>query len=218
MSDLPVLPIAVADLITDTTHMSAEQFGAYVRVLLAMWRNGAELDDDDAGLAQLTGVPLKRWRAMREIVLRPVSIIDGKLFQKRLSKTWDDVQRLRLQRVSAANTRWNRDCGNDASGYANSLRNGYARTTSAYANGMREPCERNAILKEKKITSSFPDAARASENPTVSTAASSATAAKPPAASALPAPASGSAMSTVEASKITPSDGLAEVLKKRGWT
>jgi len=218
MSDLPVLPIAVADLITDTTHMSAEQFGAYVRVLLAMWRNGAELDDDDAGLAQLTGVPLKRWRAMREIVLKPVSVIDGKLFQKRLSKTWDDVQRLRLQRVSAVNARWNRDRANDTSEHAKSLRNGYARITSEPTNGVREPYERNTIIKEKKITSFFPDTARASENPTGSTALSSATAAKPPASSALPAPASGSAMGNVEASKIAPSDGLAEVLKKRGWT
>ena len=36
MAELPVLPIKTDALIADTTHMSAEEMGVYVRLLIAM--------------------------------------------------------------------------------------------------------------------------------------------------------------------------------------
>jgi uncharacterized protein YdaU (DUF1376 family) len=39
MAELPHLPIHTDALIADTTHMTAEVFGAYVRLLMAMWRH-----------------------------------------------------------------------------------------------------------------------------------------------------------------------------------
>ena len=61
MAELPILPVKTDALLADTTHMSAEEFGVYCRLLFVMWRHEARLKDDDevtdAGRARhLTGI------------------------------------------------------------------------------------------------------------------------------------------------------------------
>lgn len=121
MAELPVLPVITAALIADTVHMTAEQFGAYVRILLAMWAHGAELKDNDSELARIAGVTVKRWHIIRDVVLEPVNCTDGMLHQKRLSATWNEVQKLRVKRTGAANERWHRERLRDAHAYANGV-------------------------------------------------------------------------------------------------
>lgn len=116
MAELPVLPLKTDALLADTTHMSAEEFGAYVRILLAMWRHGAKLPDDPVELSRIAGVTPKRWSAISERVCRPMVSGGGFLSQKRLTTTWFEVQELRTKRAEAANRRW----GNkNANGHAN---------------------------------------------------------------------------------------------------
>ena len=56
------MPIYVADLIADTAHLTTVQFGAYVRLLCAMWRSeDGTLSDNPETLARLTGVHAPRW-------------------------------------------------------------------------------------------------------------------------------------------------------------
>ena len=110
MAELEYLPIATAALIADTTHMSAEQFGAYVRLLIAMWRNGARLADDQDELAAIVGMDRREWNRIAVVVLRPMTIAGGVVTQKRLTETWQRVQRTRKMRAVAgsrgAKKRW----------------------------------------------------------------------------------------------------------------
>jgi uncharacterized protein YdaU (DUF1376 family) len=158
MAELPVLPVITAALIADTVHMSAEQFGAYVRILMAMWGNGAELRDNNTELARIAGVSLSRWKTIREVVLGPVTSIDGKLFQKRLSETWDEVQRLRVKRTAASNERWHRERLRNAHAHPNGHARGYASADAyGHASAMQLECNK----KEKdKLTSTFVGTAR----------------------------------------------------------
>lgn len=109
MAELPILPLKTDALIADTSHMTPEEFGAYVRILLAMWRHGARLTDDPKELAQIVGVTPRRWRNIADRVLRPVQRSGGILSQKRLTSTWMEVQAMREKRSTAALKRWNKD-------------------------------------------------------------------------------------------------------------
>src|SRR5262245_63137884 len=106
MAELPRMPVHVAPLLADTTHMSAEEFGAYCRLLLTCWLHGGRLRDDDHELAHIAGVTKGTWRKIAEKVRRPFTSAGGELSQKRLTDTIAEVQELRRKRVHAANTRW----------------------------------------------------------------------------------------------------------------
>lgn len=107
MADLPILPLKTDALLADTTHMSAEEFGAYCRILFVMWRHDAKLPDDPLELARIAGVTAARWQKIGERVTRPLTKAGGIVSQKRLTATWLDVQELRTKRAAAAALRWN---------------------------------------------------------------------------------------------------------------
>jgi uncharacterized protein YdaU (DUF1376 family) len=49
------MPIYVGDLLADTLHLSTEQFGAYMLLLLHQWRKGHYSEDEAAQIARLVG-------------------------------------------------------------------------------------------------------------------------------------------------------------------
>jgi uncharacterized protein YdaU (DUF1376 family) len=119
MAELPVMPLKTDALIADTTHMSAEEMGVYVRLLIAMWRHGAQLPDKPMELARIGGVTLHRWNQISERVMRPMTASGGIVTQKRLSSTWLDVQNMRAKKVAAALKRWEKSNAHAyARGYA----------------------------------------------------------------------------------------------------
>ena len=91
MSQAPMMPVFVDALISDTLELTSEEFGAYLLLLFATWRNnGNPLPDDPRKLARICRCSTTRWNR----VLRP-SLIgffrrddDGFLHQKRLEKEW----------------------------------------------------------------------------------------------------------------------------------
>jgi len=106
MAQHPVLPLYPERLLTDTRHMSAEEFGAYCRILFVMWSQGARLPHDPKQLARIAGVDGPRWRKIAGVVTRPLTIADGQVSQKRLTATWLDVQERRRKQAEAATKRW----------------------------------------------------------------------------------------------------------------
>lgn len=70
MSQLPTMPVGVDRHIADTAHMTNEEAGAYFRLQIFAWRSpGCCLPDDDARFARMLGTSLKRWQALKPIVL-----------------------------------------------------------------------------------------------------------------------------------------------------
>jgi len=91
MSQAPMMPVFVDALLGDTLDLSVEEFGAYLLLLFATWRNnGRPLPDDAPKLARICRCSVPRWNR----VLRPALIgffrrdDDGFLHQKRLEKEW----------------------------------------------------------------------------------------------------------------------------------
>lgn len=94
------MPFFVDAYIADTMHLTTEQHGAYLLLLMAMWRAGGALQGDDVKLARITRLSPKRWQAARPVVLAFFRRSeDGTLTQKRLKKEWEFVLQKSLQNV-----------------------------------------------------------------------------------------------------------------------
>ena len=102
MAELPFLPLATDAYLADTTHLTTEQHGAYLLLLMAAWRNpDCDLPDDEVQLAQICRMSLRSWRAKNAPVLAFFSLKSGRLKQKRLSETREKVKVKRKQRLDA---------------------------------------------------------------------------------------------------------------------
>ena len=106
MAELPRMPVDVAKLLADTSHMAPDEKGAYFCILFTMWLHGGRLRDDEQELARIVGLSVQRWRKIAERVCRPLTFAGGQVSQKRLTATWLDVQALRQKHQDGASKRW----------------------------------------------------------------------------------------------------------------
>ncbi len=66
MSERPFMQLYVSDFIGDTLHLSAEEIGAYMLLLMATWNAGGKLPKDDAKLARVVRLSVKKWRGISD--------------------------------------------------------------------------------------------------------------------------------------------------------
>lgn len=100
MSAAPHLPLFVDAYVADTMHLSTEEHGAYLLLLMSMWRHNGSVPNDDRDLARITGLPLQRWRKTK-VRLMPLLLVEGtSLSQKRLKKEWDYVAGIRAKNAA----------------------------------------------------------------------------------------------------------------------
>lgn len=75
---------STSSYIADTGHLSLAQHGAYVLILMTMWRCGGWIAADERHLANICRTTLKQWRKIAPDVLALLIEKEGKLTQKRL--------------------------------------------------------------------------------------------------------------------------------------
>jgi uncharacterized protein YdaU (DUF1376 family) len=63
------MPLYVADYLADTTHLTLEEHGAYLLLIMHYWRAGG-IPNDDAEIAMICRVTLKRWLGLRPKIAR----------------------------------------------------------------------------------------------------------------------------------------------------
>lgn len=95
MSKAPSFPLFIDAYLADTTHLSTEEHGAYLLLLMAMWRRGGSVPDDDVDNARIVNLSPRRWRQVRERLAPLLVLGEGQISQGRLKKEWDFVQRKR---------------------------------------------------------------------------------------------------------------------------
>ena len=87
MSKFPHLPLFTDAFIADTGHLSAQETGAYLMLLMVAWRSpGCKLPDDDKKLARWARVDARNWAKVKDAVLEFWTLEEGFWQQKRLSK------------------------------------------------------------------------------------------------------------------------------------
>jgi uncharacterized protein YdaU (DUF1376 family) len=87
MSKAPIWPVATDALIADTTHLTTEEFGAYMLLMMAQWRsNGAPLPPDERRLARIARLSPHAWERARQVLVELFEVsVDG-WRQKRVEK------------------------------------------------------------------------------------------------------------------------------------
>lgn len=106
MAKFPMMPLWTDALIADTTGLDAAEFGAYLRLLIAMWRSGGYVPDDDAKLARIAGATPRIWRRIRPRIEELLIFEDGKISQGRLLDELTEVRFRSEKQRARAKARW----------------------------------------------------------------------------------------------------------------
>ena len=104
MADFPCLPLWTDAYLADTNHLTAEEHGAYVLLLIEAWRSAdCSLPDNDTLLARHARLTPAKWNAAKPIVMA-----FWKLDKRR--KRWTQ-KRLKKERQKAAGKKRERNVG-----------------------------------------------------------------------------------------------------------
>lgn len=114
---LPYMPFWVEDYERDTRHLTTEEHGAYLLLLMEAWKSATNsLPDDDDMLSRLAGVSTDKWASMKRIVMA-FWHLDGRSkrwVQKRLKKERRLAVDRKRKSVDAAASRWKETKNRDA--------------------------------------------------------------------------------------------------------
>lgn len=120
MSAPPYMPFYVADYLGDTRHLSTEQHGAYLLLLMAMWRAGGTLPDDHAKLARIVGLSAVKWARISADVLEFFDTSNGVISHGRVQKEIEKYsQKSIIRRQSGARGGAAKALKNNNTGVAN---------------------------------------------------------------------------------------------------
>lgn len=95
MSAAPAMPIFPDAYLADTTHLTTEEHGVYLLLLMAMWRRNGTVPNDDKDLARIVGLSLSKWLKAKARLSSFLMIENGEITQKRLKKEWNYCQERR---------------------------------------------------------------------------------------------------------------------------
>jgi uncharacterized protein YdaU (DUF1376 family) len=137
MSERPFMQLYVSDFIGDTLHLSTEQIGAYMLLLMAMWNAGGQLPADEAKLARVVRMSVKKWRTVSTDLMAFFDSDGTHVQHNRLTKELQKSESKSQSRASAG----------AAGGAAKALKDKEARL----ANAMPEPQHLpDTITREEK--------------------------------------------------------------------
>lgn len=80
----PFMQLYVADYLGDTRHLTTEQHGAYLLLLMTMWRAEGRLPNCDKKLARIVGATASRWAKIKADVLEFFEVDGESITNKRL--------------------------------------------------------------------------------------------------------------------------------------
>lgn len=109
----PYMNLFVADYLGDTQHLTTEQHGAYLLLLMTMWRNGGRLPNDPVKLARIARVSPRRWHLFSDVMAFFTPLDDGTVTQKRLEREHQKALSISEKRSASA------DAGNRAKALKN---------------------------------------------------------------------------------------------------
>lgn len=88
MSSIPYFPFYPADYLADTAHLSTEQHGAYLLLLITAWSRGGRLPADHQKLARIARVNARRWHIISEDVLAFFEVDGDEIYSPRMVRDY----------------------------------------------------------------------------------------------------------------------------------
>lgn len=107
---LPYMAFYVDDYLSATTRLTCEEHGAYLLILIAMWKDGGSLPCDDVALSRIAHLQLPRWKKIRANIM-PFFVNSGAvLTHKRVSREIEKARSISHERSVAgkmgADAKW----------------------------------------------------------------------------------------------------------------
>jgi uncharacterized protein YdaU (DUF1376 family) len=115
------MPFYVADYLADTMHLTTEQHGAYLLLIMAAWKADGKLPNDADALRQITRMTAKQWDRAEPILERFFIVTEGFWIHSRvrqeLERAKSNVAKKAGAGVVGAANRWGL-CPDDVSDHA----------------------------------------------------------------------------------------------------
>lgn len=86
MSAPPYMKLYIAEYLAETTHLDAVGHGAYLLLIMAMWRAGGKLPRDEAKLARIAQCTPEQWATVRDDIMAFFKVSGGAIRHNRVSK------------------------------------------------------------------------------------------------------------------------------------
>lgn len=123
------MPLFIADYLAGTSHLSTEEHGAYLLLIMHAWTNGGALPDDDERLRRITRMDVRAWRRSGPVLRDFFTAADGTLRHQRIDRELDRAKANIEQRAAA--------------GRASAERRNAQRNSNEKATAVEIPLERN---------------------------------------------------------------------------
>lgn len=141
------MPLWIADYWADTPHLTCEQHGAYLLLLMAYWRNGGPLPNDDRRLAGICKLSLHKWKNISVPIREFFEVSENYWTQDRAERELRNARKIQEDRQKSgalgAAKRWQ--------GYSNPIAEGMA---SASQNDSTSPSPSQSKKESKKESKS----------------------------------------------------------------
>jgi uncharacterized protein YdaU (DUF1376 family) len=95
------MPFYIADYLKDTMHLTTEQHGAYVLLIMAAWTSGGRLPDDNRQLAAITRMSGFSWKKSVETLAQFFEVSDGFWTHERVVRERQKADRISETRSEA---------------------------------------------------------------------------------------------------------------------
>lgn len=111
MAEFPAMPLWTDAYLADTGHLSYEEHGYYLMILMHMWRNpGCRFPADDEWLRRKFRLCEADFNKTLKPLLKEFCQCDGNWWtQKKLQKVWKQVQESCLKQSGRAKLRWEKE-------------------------------------------------------------------------------------------------------------
>lgn len=93
------MQLYVADYLGDTRHLTTEQHGAYLLLLMTMWRSDGRLPNDAKKLARIAGCSPSRWAKISDEVLEFFNVDGSVLTNPRLTLELEKASEKSIKRA-----------------------------------------------------------------------------------------------------------------------
>jgi len=101
MAEFPAMNLWTDAYMADTSHLTTTEHGAYLLILMAMWRAGGNLPNDETRLARTARLSLDKWRRIAPTIMSFLTVDGAFVSQKRLKLEFKNAL-ARSQKASAA--------------------------------------------------------------------------------------------------------------------
>lgn len=114
MAEFPALPLWTDAYLADTKHLSTIEHGAYLLLLMCMWRSKGKLPNNDKLLARYAGLTAGQWKRIKPILWPLFDVTELEISQGRLTDELSFVRQRSNKASDSAKSRWlkNKETGN----------------------------------------------------------------------------------------------------------